>query len=74
MYALNNEKRRDSHSICRRSVEKRFPRTLKLTPPPYPLGTVIHGVSACVSISCVMILCSAIGVRRSAVPMAQVPL
>ena len=41
MYAINNEKRRDPHPICRRSVEKRFPRTLKRTPPCYPLDTVI---------------------------------
>ena len=40
MYAKNNEKSRDPHSICRRSVENRFPRTLKTTPPRYPLDTV----------------------------------
>ena len=34
------KKRRDPHPICRRSVEKRIPRTLKTTPPRYPLDTV----------------------------------
>ena len=40
MSAKNNEKRRDPHPICRGSVEKRFPRMLKTTPPHYPLDTV----------------------------------
>ena len=32
-YAKNDEKRRDPHPICRRSIEKRLSRTLKMTLP-----------------------------------------
>ena len=43
------KKRRDPHPICRRSVEKRFPRTLTATPPRYPLNTVIMARAAAVA-------------------------